>query len=425
MDVYSRSTGLLSGVFDGHAEKEVQIMQQWGYYTSYASDKEGDQNSGAYIFRPEQPNETLREINDQCESVEIFVTELLTEVHTIYSSWIKQVIRVKSDTAYLEVEYSVGPIPDHDGKGKEVVTRFDTSINSGNIFYTDSNGRDFIKRTRSYRRTWDLVEHQPVSGNYYPVNAAIFIQDDASSVSILNDRSQGGTSLTEGSLELMIHRRTKADDVRGVGEPLDETDGGMTPYPPYGNQARLGKGVVITGSYRIYLTSEPNGASIARTGMDQMFSPVHIFLGSTQKLDDPPFQHESFSALSSQLPANIMLVTFAKIHARPGTYMVRLAHQYGIGEGPLAAPVDVDISNLFNDTRKIISITEKTLSGNQDWSEWSIKKLKWESFLQQASSRSVSAGCMFSNVNTVTISPMKICTMEVKTVIDLKVNSKI
>ena len=50
-------------------------------------------------------------------------------------------------------------------------------------------------------------------------------------MTILTDRSQGGTSLQDGSIELMVHRRTVKDDSRGVDEPLNETDVGITPYP--------------------------------------------------------------------------------------------------------------------------------------------------------------------------------------------------
>ena len=38
----------------------------------------------------------------------------------------------------------------------------------------------------------------------------------------MNDRAQGGSSIQEGEIEIMIHRRTKMDDNRGVGEPLNE-----------------------------------------------------------------------------------------------------------------------------------------------------------------------------------------------------------
>ena len=38
----------------------------------------------------------------------------------------------------------------------------------------------------------------------------------------MNDRSQGGTSLTDGDVMLMIHRRILHDDHRGVEEALNE-----------------------------------------------------------------------------------------------------------------------------------------------------------------------------------------------------------
>lgn len=43
-------------------------------------------------------------------------------------------------------------------------------------------------------------------------------------LTIVTDRSEGGSSIKDGQIELMIHRRTLHDDARGVGEPLNETD---------------------------------------------------------------------------------------------------------------------------------------------------------------------------------------------------------
>merc|ERR1719443_1735262 len=40
---------------------------------------------------------------------------------------------------------------------------------------------------------------------------------------VLTDNSQGGASLADGELELMVHRRVQQDDSRGVQEPLNET----------------------------------------------------------------------------------------------------------------------------------------------------------------------------------------------------------
>jgi len=48
----------------------------------------------------------------------------------------------------------------------------------------------------------------------------------------MNDRSQGGTSIAPGTVELMQNRETPTDDNKGVGEPLREKDA-------YGNGMRV------------------------------------------------------------------------------------------------------------------------------------------------------------------------------------------
>jgi len=41
---------------------------------------------------------------------------------------------------------------------------------------------------------------------------------------VMNDRSQAGSVLRDGRIELMQNRRTWHDDWKGMGEPLDERD---------------------------------------------------------------------------------------------------------------------------------------------------------------------------------------------------------
>ncbi len=44
-----------------------------------------------------------------------------------------------------------------------------------------------------------------MSGNYYPVDSSIFIQDGSSrTLTVVTDRSQGGASLNTGEIELMV-----------------------------------------------------------------------------------------------------------------------------------------------------------------------------------------------------------------------------
>lgn len=93
-----------------------------------------------------------------------------------------------------------------DQTGKEVISRFKTGLNSDDTFYTDSNGREILKRVRDYRPTYNYTNEEPVSGNYYPVTSKILLVDEGvgTQFAVLNDRAQGGTSLASGELELMV-----------------------------------------------------------------------------------------------------------------------------------------------------------------------------------------------------------------------------
>lgn len=75
-------------------------------------------------------------------------------------------------------------------------------------FYTDSNGLVMQKRVKDFRPSWDLsyddsYQRENITANYYPVNSAIYIEDKSLRMTVLNDRSQGGSSLRDGTIELM------------------------------------------------------------------------------------------------------------------------------------------------------------------------------------------------------------------------------
>ena len=140
---------------------------------------------------------------------------MVTEVKASFGDWVKQTTRIYEGEDYVEVEWTVGPVPIDDGVGKEIIARFDTGIDSGDTFYTDSNGREFLERKVDYRPTWDLDVFQPIAGNYYPVNAAIYVEDDKNSLTVLTDRTQGGASLESGQVEVRAHARRGVFKGRG------------------------------------------------------------------------------------------------------------------------------------------------------------------------------------------------------------------
>jgi lysosomal alpha-mannosidase len=87
-----------------------------------------------------------------------------------------------------------------------VVSRFTTDLETDGLFYTDSNGRELLERKRNYRPTWEVQLSEPESGNYYPVTSKILIRDTTrqQELAVLNDRPQGGSSLNDGQVELMV-----------------------------------------------------------------------------------------------------------------------------------------------------------------------------------------------------------------------------
>lgn len=110
--------------------------------------------------------------------------------------------------------------------GYEVVCKWSfADIDSGDVFYTDSNGLEMQRRVRDARPDYDLNTDMRISSNYYPINSAIAIRNSAGTLqaTVMNHHSQGGGSIESGSIELMQNRRLRQDDWKGVTEPLNET----------------------------------------------------------------------------------------------------------------------------------------------------------------------------------------------------------
>ena len=397
----------------------LNIRQELGYYTSFNSafDHSPDkavQNSSAYIFRTSQPTQRPITVNPAPGKASFVETDVGVIIEAEFEQpWVKQRTRIFMNQPYVEIEYAIGPVPIYDGKGKEIVTKLCSPIQSDGFFYTDSNGREFLARRRGYRPTWNLTEYEWVAGNYYPVNAAIYIQDDQSSLAVVLDRSQGGSSLANGCVEIMIQRRTLADDGRGVNEPMNETVGGITPYPPYGHAERIGEGVIIKATHRIMVGKGNSGASLARSQMDEAFSEPIVFVGSSPKGSVVPFRQHSFSLIKNSLPENIMLITFTLLHDAPATtFLIRLGHQYASNESAsFSKTAHINMEQLLAGY-KVASMTEKTLSGNQDYSEWEKRRLNWRG--RSSSSRNDEVAGATKHGYDIELRPMEIRTFEVR-----------
>ena len=196
--------GLLSSATVDGVTKE--ISQNFYIYKGNLNNNEifANRSSGAYIFRPDP----LEPVNPASPSatIEVYRGDHVTEVHQIFNDWISQVVRIYKGERVVEFEWMVGPIGIEDGVGKEIISRFMTDMKTDGVFYTDANGRQMMRRKRDFRETWDLKMEEPVAGNYYPINTNIAIEDENYRLAVLNDRAQGGSSMIDGTVELMVRK---------------------------------------------------------------------------------------------------------------------------------------------------------------------------------------------------------------------------
>ncbi|XVF57696.1 hypothetical protein PTKIN_Ptkin07bG0002700 [Pterospermum kingtungense] len=344
---------------------EESVEQSFSFYTGYngTNDKK-PQNAGAYIFRP---NGTYL-IKPEQTSLTVIQGLLIHEVHQQINPWIFQTSRLYKEKEHVEVEFIVGPVPIDDGFGKEIATQITTSLENSKTFYTDSNGRDFIKRIRDFRTDWDLEVNQPVAGNYYPINLGIYMQDSKKEFSVLVDRSLGGSSLVDGQIELMLHRRLLLDDSRGVAEALNETVCVLDDC----------RGLAVQGKYYYRIDPLGEGAKWRRSFGQEIYSPLLLAFAEEDGDNWMSSHVPTFSAIDSSyaLPDNVAIITLQEL--ADGKVLVRLAHLYEIGEdGVLSVVTSVELKKLFP-VRKIAKVTEMSLSANQERAEMEKKRLVWD-----------------------------------------------
>lgn len=374
---FSNATGLLTSV-QMVGSDAMSLSQDFFYYASsqHATDTDDppeQQNSGAYIFRP-NATVTLTRVRDsdqtEVELVSVTRTPLVQEVVQRFASWLTQTVRLTSGTgdsdAAIEFEWTVGPIPIEDGVGKEVITRYTSDIESASAWSTDANGREMQRRVRFFRPTFKLNVTEPVAGEYYPVNTMASIADDNTQMTVLVDRSQGVTSLEDGELEFMVHRRLLGDDDKGVGEPLNET-ANISPYP---NPVRSGPALVITGTHRVILTKTSEASRAYRSLASRVYAPPFTMFQPIPT-DLTPSERSKYFASGTEpitevdLPVNVDVISVVR-DAVTQTTLVRVAHQFAVDEDPeLAQVVSIDLAQLFRGGLEPTGIVEMSLTANR------------------------------------------------------------
>jgi alpha-mannosidase len=293
-----------------------------------------------------------------------------------------------SDGSYW-TRHGAKPPPNAGPKiGKEVVLKLNSDIASHGTFFTDSNGREMVKRQRNARGPSypPYVIGEPVAGNYYPVNSMMSLDDGKTEMTVVTDVSMGGSSMADGSLELMVHRRCQADDSRGVQEPLNETmcgcndigadPGKMGAHGSEGDGGCLCEGLTMRGSMWLVVDDVDKAHASRRQLIEQLNFPPTLAFAKEVPV------HPTLSGIAGELPSNIKMTTISTNYAdwNAGRAILRFAHLYQVDEHPtLSQPVTFSLASIFVKAGlKVTSATETMLTANQPRSQWEAKKKVWD-----------------------------------------------
>ncbi|KAK3026722.1 hypothetical protein RJ639_042175, partial [Escallonia herrerae] len=299
--LYSADEGKLTHYVNSRSLVTASAEQSYSYYSGYNGTDRENQGSGAYVFRP---NGTYPIGSKGQVAVTVLRGPVVDEVHKQLNPWIFQVTRVYKGKEHAEIEFNT---------------------DKGNA----------ILQVRDYRADWDVQLHQPIAGNYYPINLGIYLEDETMELSVLVDRAVGGSSLVDGQIELMLHRRLLRDDSRGVGEVLNEEVCVLDEC----------KGLMVQGKFYVRIDPLGEGSKWRRTFGQEIYSPLLLaFTEQVHKIctyklliaDEAARRWEhmtsshvpTFSAIepSYSLPSNIAVLTLQEL--KGGKALLRLAHLY-------------------------------------------------------------------------------------------------
>ncbi|XP_064479802.1 lysosomal alpha-mannosidase-like [Ornithodoros turicata] len=318
------TTGLLSGVML-RGGQQVVLRQTFMAYHAYQGTSRPA--ADARIFSPvnEEPFHLGHNV-----TYRIIKGSLVQELHQEFGPWLRQVVRLYDSEDVIELEWEMGAVPVDDRKGKEIVTRFESTVRSGDRFSTDINGRRSIERRRKHQ------DGSPVAANFYPVTSWVFLTDDAKDLqlTVFPDRSQAASSPGPGRIELLVQRRL-------LGDPEEK----------------------VTGKHWIHLGSVEEGQRFLRTFGSRVAYPPVLAMVDARHTYFTNLTRTRWSGLRQPLPEHLHLLSLERISGE--RLLVRFEYAPpGKGQSPVHFPVSRLLKN-----QVLYQILETSLGSTQDKDE--------------------------------------------------------
>ncbi|CAB3398575.1 unnamed protein product [Caenorhabditis bovis] len=203
------TSGMLKTITHSADKTPIEMNAHFVHYGARKSQRKfangnEDNPSGAYLFLPD--GDAKRIDNDENSPIVIrgkcvsrVVSAPLSELQVL------QTYSLLGEHDFLDMDTEV------DVRSKEnfeLALRFETSVSSGDDFFTDLNGLQMIRRKRQSKL--------PIQANFYPMAAGVFVEDDKTRFTIHSAQALGVASLKSGAVEIMLDRRLSSDDNRGL-----------------------------------------------------------------------------------------------------------------------------------------------------------------------------------------------------------------
>ncbi len=183
------------------------------------------------------------------------------------------------------------------------------------------------------------------------------------SILICLDRSQGGASIHDGSVEVMVYRRILTiGGSSALGEPLNET--------------AYGKGLVVRGKHLLIIDTLNNSVVTHWTNAQQLYmQPISTFaLTNLSYVNYSANYRQTWSALMDTMPLNLHLLTLDQLG--PKEYLVRVEHYFECDEDAIySPPIQIDLRQLLHSLGEIKDFTELILTANLPMS--AMNRLNW------------------------------------------------
>ncbi|XP_064460633.1 alpha-mannosidase 2-like [Ornithodoros turicata] len=207
---FSHLTGLLTSVKLHESGVHNNINLSYRAYQSL------EFHSGAYLFQPDL-NKPFVNVTGRFPIIRVIRGPIMSEVIVTYPGAVIHTCRVYHLEGPLGGGIEMSTVFDLSSTvdfNIELFMKLDTDIDNKKTFYTDSAGFQMMRRHTNV----DL----PIQANYYPITSAVYMEDTTSRLTLLVSHAHGTASIQPGSIEVMLDRKVRYDDSRGLGEGVTD-----------------------------------------------------------------------------------------------------------------------------------------------------------------------------------------------------------